>query len=310
MFGANSAGEEAIWDMQIDTHALLTGSAAGGKTVAATVPIFAALCCPDLFDLIIVDPTDEYTWAAQFPNTRRLTSAGEVNDCIEHLSRELNNRHELLRQRNAPNLAILRDMYTAHLERAAEDGPAPKRLLGVFDDIASFDLTETANAHLLLTTQNCARSVSTTLSSRLGFWLIVGTHFNLPSLRRFLGTLRTRQFERETAHQYKSGALGPRGHAWARANAEPLHNPVIAVRYLPATTRPSPWERSIELKGARDGRPAANRHPVVIVETKSREHDGAPDGFSGWPARSVPLLTIRGMPRGLHARADRDEPGS
>ncbi|GBF17532.1 hypothetical protein Br6_04938 [Rhodococcus sp. Br-6] len=267
VFGANSAGEEAIWDMQIDAHALLTGSAAGGKTVAATLPIFAALCCPDVFDLIVADPHGELTWVAQFPNARHLTSEGEMDDCIEHLSRELNNRHELLRQRDAPNLAILRDMYTAHPERAAEDGPAPKRLLVVID-IATYELSSTTHAHLeriaalsrateinlLLTAQDCARSVSTTLRSRLGFWLIFGTLFNRAALLRLLGAEAEGV---EDAHW--RGALGPRGHAWARTNAEPLHDPVIAVQYLPATTGPSPWDRSIELEGARER--AARRQP-------------------------------------------------
>lgn len=273
VFGTNSAGEEAIWDLRWEPHALIAGATGSGKSAAATLPVFAALCCPDVFDLIVIDRTGDLAWTAQFPNARHVTDLGEASDCIEQLREELGRRIDLNNRRGEPNLELLRVMYTRNSELAAQDGPAPKRILLVLNDFDERSLPDCAQADLLRIAQ-LSRAVeinflvtaqrptggciSTHLRAQLTFRLCFGNVDPATSIA-LLGDERA---------AVRSSMYDPlaRGHAWMNSYRAP-RDPVIHVPYLPMQTRQSPWDSSIQLEGAEQR--ALRRQPV-------RGDDGAP----------------------------------
>ncbi|MDH6284303.1 FtsK/SpoIIIE domain-containing protein [Prescottella agglutinans] len=272
--GTIDDGAEAVWDTQVEAHALLAGATGSGKTAAATLPIFAALCCPDVFDLIVVEPTGEFAWTAQFSNVRQITDLDEASACIETLRNELSDRHELIKRRQEPNLKLLRDMYARNPELEAEDGPAPKRLLVVLHDFDVRGLTEEAKAalldvsrlsravevNLLVTVQQPTSSIlSTQLRNMLPFRLCFG-NVDKPSSIATLG--------HDRAATGGSGGPAPRGRAWLCSGRTPQPDPVVQVPFLPMTTQPSPWDSSIELEGAEE---RATHHQPVSGDT----NDGA-----------------------------------
>ena len=257
VFGTNSAGEEAIWDLREEPSALIAGVTGSGKSAAATLPIFAAVCCPDMFDLIVVDSTDEFAWTAQFLNVRHITGLNAASYCVKELGKELSGRQALLTRRQERNLKSLREMYAVRPKCEAEDGPAPKRLLVVLNDFDAGSMTDAANAVLealsrfsraveinLLVTVQRPTGMSPHLRNQLSFRLCLGAIDRDSS--------RALSFTDAAVEATLQGALGPRGRAWVGSARLELRFPAIRVPYLPMTTKSSPWDSAVELEGAEE----------------------------------------------------------
>ena len=274
LFGANKVGDEAVWDMRVDPHALFAGATGSGKTVAATVPIFAALCCPDVFDLIVVDPKGDLAWTAQFPNATYVTEA-EASDCllqVANVAADRAARADWLDRRERGRLTAREDEDPKY---AVEDGQAPRRLLVVLHEFDGRRLSVDARAalgsvsrqpraveiSLLVSAQRAsADSVSIDLRMYLAFRLCLGNVDRNTSVA-VLGDGRA------VARPNRDPL--PRGHAWVESSMGPLRDTVIHVLYLPMETQPSPWDSSLRLEGAEE---RAARHQAF----RGDGNDGVP----------------------------------
>lgn len=146
-FGPRRRGGDVVWDMAQIPHVLIGGSTGAGKSYALGLPLFAALYQPDFYEVVCVDPKRmDWLWVTEFPNCIRFGAEIEdISECIEFVNERMDERQERCGKRGVRNLQQLRDLYKQHPEWEEEDGPAPRRLVFIFDEITDY-LAKGANS--------------------------------------------------------------------------------------------------------------------------------------------------------------------
>lgn len=265
--GPTRGGGHFHWDMSKDPHSLVGGRTGSGKSVALDSVLNLAMTCRDEVDLVVCDPKrTDFTWVTEFPNVR-MFAAGEIEICnaIGYLSEEMSRRQSLLNRRGVKNLGYLRRLYTEQPELEKEDGPAPKRLILIFDEIGNWWMRsadeDTEEAKGIARTQleglgQLARALeinmmfaaqkpdkdrmSTQLKEMCGFRLCVGPVDEYTSKQIIDSNHGTR---------FPAGDA-PKGRAWAYSSSSGYF--MVQVPYLPTRDEPCPWDPSFTLNGAID----------------------------------------------------------
>lgn len=267
LFGPRRRGGEVIWDMTQIPHALIGGQTGAGKSFALGLPLFAVIYQPDHLEAIVCDPKRmDFTWTREFPNVMRFGATDEaILECIEYAAQQMDDRQNLNDRRGVRDLQQLRNLYAKHPEFEAEDGPAPKRLLLFFDEIADYlakgankDLEELKDAAkaMLEKLARLARAleinlvtaaqkpgadiISTQLRSQLGFRLCVGQVDPDTSRQIILDNHGT---------MFGPGAV-PKGKFWAYDSKDGYR--MGQTMYLPNDDEPCPWDNSVILDGAKN----------------------------------------------------------
>lgn len=266
-FGPKKGGGSIIWDLNSTPHALFGGKTGSGKSVALSLVLFYGLYNPDLISLIVCDPKrTDFTWTPEFPSVLQFAATDEqIVAAVGAARQEMDRRQNLLSRLQVRNIGQLRALYKKNPELEAEHGPAPRRLILFFDEIADFlakganpDVEELKNearadlekiarlgraleVNIIAAAQKPdAKIISTQLRSQLGFRLGVGPLDQYES-EQILNSDHGTRFPSEGV---------PKGRGWARDPKYGIH--MTQVMFLPDDTAPAPWDPSITLGGAKD----------------------------------------------------------
>lgn len=137
--GLTGAGDWFHWDLNRYPHGLIGGRKGAGKSRLLEIPLYLGLLNRDMAEVVVCDArTTDFTWSSQFPNAQVADSLEAFSAAIGSAHNEMGRRYELLNRRGAHNLRQLRDIYEERPALLDEDGPAPKRLLLLIDDIEVF----------------------------------------------------------------------------------------------------------------------------------------------------------------------------
>ena len=265
--GPTRGGGHFYWDMSKDPHGLVGGRTGSGKSVTLDAVLNLSMTCRDEVDLVVCDPKrTDFTWVTEFPNVRKF-AAGEVEICnaVGYLYEEMNRRQSLLNRRGVKNLGYLRRLYAEHPEMEKEDGPAPKRLILIFDEIGNWwmrssdedveeakgiartqleglgQLARALEINMLFAAQKPDKDrMSTQLKEMCGFRLCVGPVDEYTSKQIIDSNHGTR---------FPAGDA-PKGRAWAYSSSSGYF--MVQVPYLPTRNEPCPWDPSVTLNGAID----------------------------------------------------------
>ncbi|MFD6517077.1 FtsK/SpoIIIE domain-containing protein [Rhodococcus sp. NPDC060176] len=264
--GPQKGGGTFYWDLNTTAHGLIGGRTGAGKSVSLDVIAFLALWCSDVAEIVVCDPKQTFSWASEFTADGRVAlSTNEIADAIDVVWRELDRRQSLLVKRGVRTVESLRRLYAAHPEFEAEDGPAPKRLILLFDEIANFwaksgdedtekrkvtarsqmeDLGRLARSleiNMVIAAQRPdSNTISVSLRDMLGFRLCVGPVTESLSKQILRTTHGTRFPEVGT----------PKGRAWATTDEGEVRN--VQLPFLADSTYPCSWDRSTTITGTVD----------------------------------------------------------
>lgn len=266
-FGPRKGGGSIVWDLNSTPHALFGGKTGSGKSVALSLVLFYGLYNPDLISLIVCDPKrTDFTWTPEFPSVTQFAATDEqIVAAVGAARQEMDRRQNMLSRLQVRNIGQLRELYKRRPELEAEHGPAPRRLILFFDEIADFlakgankdieELKDEARADLekigrlgralevniiAAAQKPDAKIISTQLRSQLGFRLGVGPLDQYES-EQILNSDHGTRFPSEGV---------PKGRSWARDPKYGIH--MAQVMFLPDDTSPAPWDPSITLGGAKD----------------------------------------------------------
>lgn len=244
------------------------------NSVSLDIILFLTLWCSDVTEIIVCDPKrTDFTWTPEFPSVIRFAAGAlEIVDAVGYVRQEMDRRQTILNKRGVRNLRYLRKLYAEHPEFEAEDGPAPKRLILFFDELANFwmksdnedieaqkvtartqmeELGQLARAleiNMILAAQKPDKDrMSTQLKEMCEFRLCVGP-VNEYTSKQILDTNHGTRFPEEGT---------PKGRAWATTSE--LGFRVVQVPYLPNSTEDAPWPASV-----------APRPPHPITGSKDR----------------------------------------
>lgn len=238
------------------------------NSVALDIILFLTLWCSDVAEIIVCDPKrTDFTWTPEFPSVIRFAAGAlEIVDAVAYVRQEMDRRQSLLKKRGVRNLRYLRQLYAENPEFEAEDGgPAPKRLILFFDELANFwmksdnediegqkvtarsqmeELGQLARAleiNMILAAQKPDKDrMSTQLKEMCEFRLCVGP-VNEYTSKQILDSNHGTRFPEEGT---------PKGRAWATTSE--LGFQVVQVPYLPNATEQCPWDPSLTITGSKD----------------------------------------------------------
>ncbi|WP_347956195.1 FtsK/SpoIIIE domain-containing protein [Gordonia aichiensis] len=268
VIGEQKGGGTFVWNLNEDPHGLIGGKTGQGKSVTLDEVIFLSMWCHDMVDLVICDPKrSDFTWTPEFPNVVEFAAgATEIVDAIDYLASEMDRRQGLLQKYpGTRNMRYLRRLYKEHPEYEAEDGPAPKRLIMIFDEIANWwmksddseleelkgrartqmegigQLARALEINVLTAAQKPDKNrLSTQLKENLGFRLCVG-RVNGPTSEQILDSNHGTRFPSKRT---------PKGRGWAYTSGADYQ--VVQIPYLPNADELCPWDPSVKLRGTRD----------------------------------------------------------
>lgn len=139
-FGPRKGGGRLIWDLSKTPHSLIGGKTGMGKSVSLNMVAFAAMYNPDVMELIVCDPKrTDFTWTPEFPNVARFAATdAEIVAAVGMAKQEMDRRQTLLSKAGVRNIGEMRSELQKNPELISEYGPAPKRLILFFDELADF----------------------------------------------------------------------------------------------------------------------------------------------------------------------------
>ncbi|MCT1885790.1 FtsK/SpoIIIE domain-containing protein [Dietzia cinnamea] len=266
-FGPQEGGGWLDWNLNETPHGLFGGKTGSGKSVALLIVLFYAMYLPEQVEVIVCDPKGtEFSWATEFPSVIRYAHSDEdICDALELAGERLDTVTRLLNRTGVRKLSWLREEYAHNPELEAQFGPAPKRLIVVFDEIAEFlvraaddsleerkgearmrlerigRLGRAPEVNIVCTAQKPDSEVmSIQLLSQLPFRLGFGP----------LGEDESRVILYSGHGARLPAADIPDGRAWAY---EPMHgHRQVQVMFLPAGPLPRPWDLDRDVPGARE----------------------------------------------------------
>ena len=266
VFGLQKGGGYLEWDLNQVPHALVGGATGSGKSVTLTTLLLLAMYNVDLFELYVCDPKrTDFTWTPEFPNvTKFVAQDAEIVAAISAARQEMDRRQSLLNRVGVRNIGQLREKFRNEPELEKQFGPAPRRLVIFFDELADFmakgsdkdmeELKDEARSdveniarlgramevNILAAAQKPAADViSTQLKSQLGFRICVGPVDSYTS-QQILGS----------DHGTRFPAGSPKGRAWAWDSKNSSR--MAQGYFLPDETGPLPWDASTTVKGTKD----------------------------------------------------------
>ena len=272
--GPQKGGGTFYWDLNKVAHGLIGGRTGAGKSVSLDIILFLTLWCSDVAEIVVCDPKrTDFTWTPEFPSVIRFAAGAiEIVDAVAYVRQEMDRRQTILNKRGVRNLRYLRKLYVQHPEFEAEDGPAPKRLILFFDELANFwmksdnedveaqkatarsqmeelgQLARATEINMILAAQKPDKDrMSTQLKEMCEFRLCVGP-VNEYTSKQILDTNHGTRFPEEGT---------PKGRAWATTSE--LGFRVVQVPYLPNSTENAPWPVSV-----------APHPPLPITGSKDR----------------------------------------
>ncbi|WP_458683349.1 LAGLIDADG family homing endonuclease [Prescottella equi] len=237
------------------------------NSVSLDIILFLTLWCRDVAEIIVCDPKrTDFTWTPEFPSVIRFAAGAiEIADAVGYVRAEMDRRQTILNKRGCRNLRYLRKLYAENPELEAEDGPAPKRLILFFDELANFwmksdnediegqkvtarsqmeELGQLARAleiNMIIAAQKPDKDrMSTQLKEMCEFRLCVGP-VNEYTSKQILDSNHGTRFPEEGT---------PKGRAWATTSE--LGFQVVQVPYLPNATEQCPWDPSLTITGSKD----------------------------------------------------------
>lgn len=266
ILGPQKGGGWFVWDLNKVPHGLIGGRTGAGKSVQLDIILYLILMNRDMSDIVVCDPKmTDFTWTPEFPNVVRF-AAGVLEICtaIDWIHGEMERRQQLLNKRGVRNMKYLRALYREHPEFEAEDGPAPKRLFLLFDEIANFlgasankdveELKTRAREQLESIGQlSRAMEINMIVAAQKPEAKYVSTQLKqMMELRECVGPVDeyTSKQILESTHGTRFGEGTPKGRAWAWTSEQGFQ--VVQVPYLPSATEPAPWDPSITIEGSKD----------------------------------------------------------
>lgn len=268
IFGPQKGGGWLTMDFNSVPHMLTGGATGHGKSVTLTVLLFLALYNVDLFELYVCDPKrTDFTWTPEFPNVKAFaTTDAEIVAAIAATKQEMDRRQALLNRVGVRNLRELRFKFEHNPELVTQHGPAPRRLILFFDELAEF-LAKSANketeelkaqardnlesigrlgrameVNIVSAAQKPdAKIISTQLREQLGFRMCVGPVADIHTSKQILNSDHGVRFPREGT---------PEGRLWAW---DSKHGYRMAQSFfIPDETGPLPWDKETNVTGAKD----------------------------------------------------------
>ena len=266
IFGLQKGGGHLEWDLNETPHALVGGATGSGKSVTLTTLLLLSMYNVDLFELYVCDPKrTDFTWTPEFPNVTKFAAEdAEIVAAVSAARQEMDRRQSLLSRVGVRNIRQLREKYRQEPELVQQFGPAPRRLVIFFDELADFlaksadkDLEELKDearsdleniarlgsameVNILAAAQKPAANViSTQLRSQLGMRICVGPVDNHTS-KQIL----------ESDHGTRFPGGSPKGRCWAWDSKNSIR--MAQSFFLPDETGPLPWDASANVPGTKD----------------------------------------------------------
>ena len=266
IFGPQKGGGWLTLDMNSVPHALVGGATNAGKSVTLTVLLFLAMYNVDLFELYVCDPKrTDFTWTPEFPNVIQFGATDtEIVAAVAAAREEMNRRQSLLARVGVRNLRELRAKFAADPDLVKQHGPAPRRLILFFDELAEF-LAKSSNkeieelkdeartdleyigrmgrameVNIISAAQKPdGKIISTQLREQLVFRLCVGPVNSPTSIQIVHDNHGTR---------FPDGS--PKGRAWAWDSKDGYR--MAQTFFIPDETGPLPWDDTAQVTGSKD----------------------------------------------------------
>ena len=237
------------------------------NSVTLTVLLFLAMYNPDMFELYVCDPKrTDFTWTPEFPNVTKFAAVDEdIVATVAAAKQEMDRRRTLLSRVGVRNLRELRAKFKANPELEREHGPAPRRLILFFDELAAF-LGKSANkdieelkdearfdlekigqlgrameVNIISAAQKPdGKIISTQLRDQLGFRLCVGP-VNQYTSEQILNSNHGTRFPAQGT---------PKGRSWAGDSKNGYR--MAQSFFIPDETGPLPWDPTAHVIGSKD----------------------------------------------------------
>lgn len=264
--GPQKGGGDRYWNMNSIPHGLYGGATGSGKSVALNLIFFYAAWNPDMLEVIVIDPKmTDFTWTQEFPATIKFAATDtEIVEAVSYAKQQMDKRRSLLKKLGPRNIRGIRKLFRENPELEREYGPAPKRIILLFDELAEAmakgsnqdmeelkqeakndldslgRLARAAEVNIVAALQKLDKDVvSRQLTTQLKFRCGVGRLDDAES-KQIL-------FDNHGTIYPDSGT--PPGRAWTYDSAAGYR--LVQVPFMPDEDEPCPWDDSIQLRGLR-----------------------------------------------------------